>query len=130
MARILFVTGSAGGIGVGNLQHRGVLRKSNGGSRNVLSTSSTRSVKVIAATIWRNFVRSRLKTLHNRPRTSGFLRCRSEKTATCTGTHGRREHLKRRAGQVRSDMNWMESGQLLRNAPSRAPQSNRIHKQK
>ena len=56
MARILFVTGSAGGVGVGNLQHRGALRKSNGGSRNVLNISSARSVKVIAAPIWRNFV--------------------------------------------------------------------------
>jgi hypothetical protein len=134
--RVTFVTGSAGagaggvGVGVGNLQHRGALRKSNGGSRNVLSTSSTRSVKVIAATIWRNLVCSQLKTQHNRPRTSGFLRCRSEKTSTFTGTHGRREHLKRRAGRVRSDMSSMESGQLLRNALSRAPQSNRIHKQK
>ena len=51
MVRILFVTGSAGGVGVGNLQHRGALRKSNGGSGNVLGTSSRRSVKVIAATI-------------------------------------------------------------------------------
>ena len=68
MARIFFVTGSAGGVGVETLQHRSTLRKLNGGSRNVLNTSSTRSVKVIAATIWRNFVRSRIKTRHNRPR--------------------------------------------------------------
>jgi hypothetical protein len=68
MARILFVTGSAGGVGIGNLQHWIALRKSNGGSRSVLNTSSTRSVKVIAATIWRNLVRFRLKTRHNRPR--------------------------------------------------------------
>ena len=43
MARILFVTGSAGGVGVGNLQHRGALRKPNGGSRNVLNTWLMRS---------------------------------------------------------------------------------------
>jgi hypothetical protein len=68
MARILFVTGSDRGVGVGNLQCRGALRKSNGGSGNVLGTSSRRSVKVIAATIWRNLVRFRLKARHNRPR--------------------------------------------------------------
>jgi hypothetical protein len=44
MARILFVTGSAGGVGVGNLQHRGALRRSNGSSRNVLNSSLMRSV--------------------------------------------------------------------------------------
>ena len=33
MARVFFVTGSAGGVGVGNLQHRRALRKSTGGSR-------------------------------------------------------------------------------------------------
>ena len=44
MARILFVTGSAGGVGVGNLQHRGALRRSNGGSRIVLNSSLMRSV--------------------------------------------------------------------------------------
>ena len=43
MARILFVTGSAGGVGVGNLQHRGALRKSNGGSQIVLNSSLMRS---------------------------------------------------------------------------------------
>ena len=44
MARILFVTGSAGGVGVGNLQHRSALRKSNGGFRIVLNSSLMRSV--------------------------------------------------------------------------------------
>jgi len=44
MARIFCVTGSAGGAGVGNLQYLGVLRKSNGGSRNVLNSSLMRSV--------------------------------------------------------------------------------------
>ena len=44
MARILFVTGSAGGVGVGNLQHRGALRRSNGGFRIVLNSSLMRSV--------------------------------------------------------------------------------------
>ena len=43
MARILFVTGSAGGVGVGNLQHWGALRRSNGGSRIVLNSSLMRS---------------------------------------------------------------------------------------
>jgi hypothetical protein len=129
MTRILLVTDSASGVGVGNLQHRGTLLKSNGGPGDAFDTSSTRSVEVIAATIWRNLVRLQLRhniTVHA---TSGFLRCRNEKTATCTDTSGRREYLNRRAGQVRSDMNWMESGQLLRNATSRAPQSNRVLKQ-
>jgi hypothetical protein len=44
MARILFVTGSAGGVGVGNLQHRGALRRSNGGFRIVLNSSLMKSV--------------------------------------------------------------------------------------
>ena len=44
MARATFVTGSAGGVGVGNLQHRGALRRSNGGSRIVLNSSLMRSV--------------------------------------------------------------------------------------
>ena len=43
MARILFVTGSADGVEVGNLQHQDDLRKSNGGSRNVLNSSLMRS---------------------------------------------------------------------------------------
>ena len=43
MAQIFSMTGSAGGVGVGNLQHRGTLRKSNGGSRNVLNSSLMRS---------------------------------------------------------------------------------------
>jgi hypothetical protein len=68
MARILFVTGSAGGVGIGNLHHWGALRKSKSGFRSVLNTSSTRSVKVIAPTIWRNLVRFHLKTRHNHPR--------------------------------------------------------------
>ena len=44
MARILFVTGSAGGVGIGNLQHWIALRKSNDGSRIVLNSSLMRSV--------------------------------------------------------------------------------------
>ena len=67
MERILFVTGSASGVGVGKLQCRGALRKSNGGSGDVLGTSFGRSVEMIAATMWRNLVRLRLKTRHNRP---------------------------------------------------------------
>jgi hypothetical protein len=67
MARVFFVTGSAGLVGY--LQHRYALRKSIGCSGNVLVTSSRRSVKVIAATIWRNLVHFRLKTRYNRPRT-------------------------------------------------------------
>jgi hypothetical protein len=66
MARGFFVTGSAGLVG--NLQHRGALRKSIGDSGNALDTSSRRSAKMIAATIRRNRVRFRLKTRHNRPR--------------------------------------------------------------
>ena len=44
MARIFFVTGGAGGVGVGNLRHQEVRRKSNGGSRIVLNSSLMRSV--------------------------------------------------------------------------------------
>ena len=66
MARVFFVTGSAGLVGY--LQHRYALRKSIGCSGNVLDTSSTRSVEMIAATILRNLIRFRLKTRHNRPR--------------------------------------------------------------
>ena len=43
MARILFVTGSAGGVGFGNPQHQVALRKSNGGSQIVLNSSLMRS---------------------------------------------------------------------------------------
>ena len=43
MAQILFVTGSAGGVEVGTLQHRGTLRKSNGGTCNALSSSLMRT---------------------------------------------------------------------------------------
>ncbi len=43
MARVFFVTGSAGGVGVGNLQHRRALRKSTGGSQIVLISSLMRS---------------------------------------------------------------------------------------
>jgi hypothetical protein len=43
MARILFVTGSAGGVEVETLQHRGTLRKPNGGFRIVLNSSQTRA---------------------------------------------------------------------------------------
>ena len=66
MARVFFVTGSAGLVGY--LQHRGALQKSIGGSGNVLGTSSRRSAEMIAATIWRNLVRFRLKTRDSRPR--------------------------------------------------------------
>jgi hypothetical protein len=44
MERILFVTGSAGGVGVGDLQHWVALRKSIGGSGNVLNASLMRAV--------------------------------------------------------------------------------------
>ena len=47
MARILFVTGSAGGVGVENLQHQGALRKSSCGSRIVLNSSLMRSATMI-----------------------------------------------------------------------------------
>ena len=66
MARVFFVTGSAGLVGY--LQHRSTLRKSIGCSGNVLDTYSRRSVEMIAATTRRNRVRFRLKTRHNRPR--------------------------------------------------------------
>jgi hypothetical protein len=66
MARVFFVTGSAGLVGC--LQHRSTLRKSIGDSGNVLGTSSRRSAEMIAATMSRNFVRFPLKTRHNRPR--------------------------------------------------------------
>lgn len=66
MARVFFVTDSAGLVG--DLQNRDALRKSIGCSCNVLDTSSTRSVEMIAASIRRNRVRFRLKTRHNRPR--------------------------------------------------------------
>ena len=46
MARILFVTDSAGGAVVGNLQHRSALRKSNGGFRIVLNSSLMRFVRM------------------------------------------------------------------------------------
>ena len=66
MATVFFVTGSAWLVGY--LQHRSTLRKAIGDSGNVLGTSSTRSVKMIAATMSRNFVRFSLKTRYNRPR--------------------------------------------------------------
>ena len=43
MVRILFVTGSARGVGVGNLQYRGALPRSNGGSCDVLNSSQIRA---------------------------------------------------------------------------------------
>jgi hypothetical protein len=46
MARILFMTGSTGGVGVENLQHRGALRRSNGGSCDVLNSSLMRAATV------------------------------------------------------------------------------------
>ncbi len=66
MARVFFVTGSAGLVGY--LQHRSTLRNTVGDSGNVLDTSSRRSVEMIAASIRRNCVPFRLKTRHNRPR--------------------------------------------------------------
>ena len=66
MARVFFVTGSAGLVGY--LQHRSTLRKSIDGSGNVLDTSSRRSVEMIATTMSRNIVCFPLKTRHNRPR--------------------------------------------------------------
>jgi hypothetical protein len=66
MARVFFVTGSAGLVGY--LEHRSALRKSIGDSDNALGTSSTMSVEMIAATIRKNRIRFRLKTRHNRPR--------------------------------------------------------------
>jgi hypothetical protein len=65
MAKVFFVTGSAGQVGY--LQHWGALRKSIGRSSNALNTSSTTSVKVIASTTWKNHVHFQLKTRHNRP---------------------------------------------------------------
>ena len=50
MARILFVTGSADGAEVGNLQHQDDLRKSIGGSRNVLNSSLMRSATMFPPT--------------------------------------------------------------------------------
>jgi hypothetical protein len=47
MSRVVFVTGSACGVGVGNLQHGCALRKSNGGSRDVLNLSLMRSVTML-----------------------------------------------------------------------------------
>jgi len=43
MERILFVKGIAGGVGVGYLQRRGALRKSNGGYSDVLNSSLMRA---------------------------------------------------------------------------------------
>jgi hypothetical protein len=43
MDQILFVTGSADGVGSGDLQHWVALRKSNGGSCDVLNSSLIRA---------------------------------------------------------------------------------------
>jgi hypothetical protein len=43
MSRMVFVTGGLGGVGLGNLQHRGALWKSNSGSRTVLNSSLMRA---------------------------------------------------------------------------------------
>ena len=67
MVQILFVRGSAGDVGVGTLRHRCALRKSIGGSGDVLDSASRKSVEMIAAIIWRNLIRFRLKTRYNRP---------------------------------------------------------------
>jgi hypothetical protein len=50
MARILFVTGSAGGVEVGNLQHQDDQRKSNGASRIVLNSSLMRAAMMFPPT--------------------------------------------------------------------------------
>src|ERR1039458_327553 len=50
MARILFVTGSADGLEVGNLQHQDDLRKSNGGSRIVPNSSLMRAAMMFPPT--------------------------------------------------------------------------------
>jgi hypothetical protein len=65
MTRVFFVTGSAGLVGY--LEHRSTLPKTIGDSGNVLGTSLTRSVEMIAASIQRNRVSFRLKTRLNRP---------------------------------------------------------------
>jgi hypothetical protein len=94
MERILFVTGGAGGVGVGDLQHWVALRKSIGGSGNVLDTSSRRSVEMIAVTIWRNLIRFRLKTLHNRPRNLRLPALPERENLNIPGIRCRRGHLK------------------------------------
>jgi hypothetical protein len=68
MSRVVFVTGSAGGVGVGNLQHRVPCGNRMLVFGNMLDTTSRRSAEVIAATMWRNFVCFLLKTRYNRPR--------------------------------------------------------------
>jgi hypothetical protein len=50
MKRILFVTGGAGGVGLETLQHQGTLRKSNGGSCDVLNSSLMRAVMMFLPT--------------------------------------------------------------------------------
>jgi hypothetical protein len=50
MVRILSVTGSAGGVEVGNLQHQDDLRKSNGASRIVLNSSLMRAAMMFPPT--------------------------------------------------------------------------------
>jgi len=50
MARILFVTGSAGGVGLETLQHQGTLRNSNGGSSDVLNSSLMRAAMMFPPT--------------------------------------------------------------------------------
>jgi hypothetical protein len=95
MERILFVTASAGGVVFGNLQHQDALRKSTGGSHNVFNTSSTRSVKVIAATMWRNLVCFPFKTRHNRPRNLRLPALPDRENINIPGIRCRRGHLKR-----------------------------------
>lgn len=46
MARVFFVNGIDREVGVGNLQHRGALRKPNGGSRIVLNSSLMRAATI------------------------------------------------------------------------------------
>jgi hypothetical protein len=85
MARVFFVTGSAGLVGY--LQHRSTLRKAIGDSSNVPDASSRRSVGMSRQPCrGTSFVSSSRHdiTVHA---TSGFLRCRCEKTRTCTGRH-------------------------------------------
>jgi hypothetical protein len=46
-----------------------------------------RDLNVLPETMQRNFVHFRLRQNVTVPKASGFLRCRSEKTTTCTGRH-------------------------------------------
>lgn len=45
--RILFVTGSTGGVGIETVHHWGTLRQTNGGSCDVLNSSLARAATII-----------------------------------------------------------------------------------